>query len=281
MNTPLSNLSKEELWQYYLDLYRKRKSSRMKVTQEMIAKELGVSKSYVNKVLHGIRLRHLDGEAHLPEKRQHYYERTGYTPRPTTDEERIQLLLSKCKPLDPTDPDTCLLWQGPEGGGNGNTYFRGKTTTPQKKLWTLTYGKIPKGQWVTHTCPNGLCCNINHLTLSHHHTHTARPANRQPLTPEQEIQWLLLETTYDKDDPDNRAKCWIWRGYRTPKGQPRTLHRGQQTTPQRKLYLLQGRPLPPTHKITNRCGNPLCCNPAHIIAIPKRKLPKLNLRRGY
>lgn len=105
-----------------------------------------------------------------------------------------------------------------------------------------------------------------------HTGYTPRPATIQA-----KIQRLLYQTTYDP----NQGECWNWTGYITPKGQPRTTYNKRSMTPQRKLYLLQGRPLPPTHKITNRCGNPLCCNPAHIIAIPKRKLPKLNLRRGY
>ena len=61
------------------------------------------------------------------------------------------------------EPDACWEWQGtrfPSGYGHfsHNRYAH-------RLVWELTYGPVPKGAGVCHTCDNPPCCNPDHLFL--------------------------------------------------------------------------------------------------------------------
>lgn len=65
----------------------------------------------------------------------------------------------------------CWLWQY---SGCGKFYEYGKTTLDGKRMtahraaYILSYGDIPDGLEVCHTCDNGKCCNPMHLWLGTH-----------------------------------------------------------------------------------------------------------------
>lgn len=63
---------------------------------------------------------------------------------------------------------TCWLWQGARLKGKrpyGKTYYEGKYWYAHRLAWTLTYGPIPCGMVVCHTCDNPPCCRPTHLFL--------------------------------------------------------------------------------------------------------------------
>ena len=61
--------------------------------------------------------------------------------------------------------------------------------------------------------------------------------------------------------------CWLWTGYRYPKGygrasDPRVASR--QTYAHRLAWELTNGPIPDGMQVLHACDNPPCCNPAHL-----------------
>ena len=48
---------------------------------------------------------------------------------------------------------------------------RGKYLMYHRYIYEQTYGALPDGYEIHHTCHNRACCNINHLELIEGHTH--------------------------------------------------------------------------------------------------------------
>lgn len=60
----------------------------------------------------------------------------------------------------------CWTWTGRRTAfGYGELQMAGRHVTAHRLAWELTYGSIPDGQSVLHSCDNPPCCRPTHLWL--------------------------------------------------------------------------------------------------------------------
>lgn len=60
----------------------------------------------------------------------------------------------------------CWEWQGGFfSNGYGAYCYDTRTRKAHRVAWEFTYGKIPSGKIIMHTCDNKKCVNLNHLRI--------------------------------------------------------------------------------------------------------------------
>lgn len=75
--------------------------------------------------------------------------------------------------------DSCWLWQGGTNHeGYGRISFENKQRYAHQVAYLITYGAIPSGLFVLHTCDNPLCVRPNHLYLGTHQDNMNDRKNR-------------------------------------------------------------------------------------------------------
>jgi len=64
------------------------------------------------------------------------------------------------------DPNQCWLWMaGVNDYGYGRINWSGSNQYSNRVAWMITFGEIPEGLLICHTCDNPPCCNPAHLFL--------------------------------------------------------------------------------------------------------------------
>lgn len=80
----------------------------------------------------------------------------------TSFEERF---FSKARILDPSDPNSCILWTGAINKASGYGTFRneGRVRQAHRVLYEVSEGVPADGLVLDHTCTNRWCVNLAHL----------------------------------------------------------------------------------------------------------------------
>ncbi len=85
--------------------------------------------------------------------------------------------------VDRRSDDECWPWLGAKGKHGHGHLLRGgrgsKFVTAHRAVYELTFGEVPEGREVCHSCDNRACCNLRHLWLGTHHDNMMDMAKKQ------------------------------------------------------------------------------------------------------
>ena len=172
--------------------------------------------------------------------------------------------------------ETCWLWEGARDNRGYGEISSGprpaRILAAHRVAWELTYGPIPPGRYLLHSCDNPPCVRPDHLRLGTHAENAEdlkrRGAGRA--TPRQMIRtgphmvpiadrfWPRVEKT---------DSCWLWQGHQLKSGHG-TIGRGGRKAghmlAHRLSWELANGPIPEGACVLHRCDVPNCVNPEHL-----------------
>jgi hypothetical protein len=145
--------------------------------------------------------------------------------------------------------DECWGWTGPTNGEGYPTIGRGGKGGGQMSARVLAYrlahGENPAGEVIV-TCGSGECLNPRHLELR-----TQKPI------------FTLRQRLDAKLRPE--GECLLWTAHTTNGYGFLSMGRKKGPAPAHRLaWELANGPIPEGLLVRQRCGNRLCCNPAHL-----------------
>lgn len=148
--------------------------------------------------------------------------------------------------------DECWGWTGPVTNKGHPTLGRGGKGATQVSARIVAYRIVnvtEPDREVLNTCDNKLCLNPRHLVLA---------GEKSKATLQRRF-----EARVEKAGPDD---CWLWKMKPTAAGYG-CLSMGKGKRPayaHRVAWELAHGPIPEGLFVKQRCGNRLCCNPAHL-----------------
>ena len=161
-------------------------------------------------------------------------------------------------------PGECWLWRGSLNTINsyGRFTLNGRSNNrPDKIVYEKTYGPIPTGMTLIHTCPHKHCVNPDHVVLG--------PISREALF------WANV--------PERPAVgCWLWAGRINGDGYGMFggAGRGRTVMAHRISYEWEYGPIEPKmvidHVAARGCQHHNCVRPDHLEAVTH----KVNILRG-
>jgi hypothetical protein len=88
--------------------------------------------------------------------------------------------------------------------------------------------------------------------------------------------WSKVDTS--RDAPDD---CWTWEAKARLGSYGAAWMDGRLHTAHRVAWLLSNGPIEPRHIVTQRCGNPLCVRPTHLVSGTRRDLYHQRIQEGW
>jgi hypothetical protein len=174
--------------------------------------------------------------------------------------------------------DTCWIWtEGVDKDGYGKTTWGGMHVRTHRLAYELTYGPIPEGFLLLHSCDTPRCVRPDHLTpgtqqdnirdrdakgrASSGDRHWSQRADAKAAR-EREI-YAQIERT---------ESCWNWTGMTDSGGSGRICWEGRNYVAARLIYEQAGYEIPNGMMLSHACGNPACVRPSHMLPISKGRM---------
>lgn len=183
-------------------------------------------------------------------------------------------------------PDACWPWEGlVDKGGYGicKNLSIGKTTKAHRVAWMITFGDIPTGMSILHSCDHRSCVNIfKHLRLGTQAENMQEaslrqrmPGSKKPNNPApiavskqhftrnagkpswEERFWAKVDRSLGND------ACWLWIAG-TSGGYGMFTISKHRDRAHRISFRIHCGPIPDGMLVCHRCDQPLCVNPTHL-----------------
>lgn len=173
--------------------------------------------------------------------------------------------------------EACWIWEGARttsGYGVIGRGKRGEGTIPTHRLaWEFTYGPVPAGHYLLHSCDNPPCCNPDHLRLgtAAENVQDWLVRGKGRVTPRQAIAPVSSAVSIEEKlwpRVQKTETCWLWQGPKLKKFGHGYLTRGGRGTPKvlvhRLSWELANGPIPDKQYVLHRCDIPACVRPDHL-----------------